>query len=300
MANDAPFSSILVAYDGTDHAQAGLALAHAVAGPATRVTIVNVVDPTPILVGSAAAVTACDVTPLLDALDDEAHAIVTDARARWNDAGSLVTEVVHDQPVPGIVAAAEECGADLIVMGTHARTGLSRTFLGSTAEGVLRACAVPVIVTHAGAANGARAFARILVAVDDSGPADAALALAARLRAAGSRLIVAHVSDTAQLYDNATTYGFDPASVARDIERESASIVSRALEGAGLATADVEVALLEGAAATTIVEEARTRDVGTIVIGSHGRRGISRFFLGSVAEHVVRAADRPVLVVRSE
>jgi nucleotide-binding universal stress UspA family protein len=56
----------------------------------------------------------------------------------------------------------------------------------------------------------------------------------------------------------------------------------------------------EGEAAATIVKEAENRSVDVIVVGSHGRTGIKRLFLGSVSEHVVRHAHCPVLVIHSE
>ncbi len=56
-------------------------------------------------------------------------------------------EVLPDDSVAhGILAAADRVGADMIVMGTHGRTGLSRLVLGSVAEAVLRRAAVPVLV----------------------------------------------------------------------------------------------------------------------------------------------------------
>ncbi|MCL6500016.1 MAG: universal stress protein [Firmicutes bacterium] len=69
-------------------------------------------------------------------------------------------EVVPDGPVAqAIVDAAERFGADLIVMGTHGRTGLQRVLLGSVAEGVLRRSPVPVVVVPPRAARAARAEA---------------------------------------------------------------------------------------------------------------------------------------------
>jgi nucleotide-binding universal stress UspA family protein len=61
---------------------------------------------------------------------------------------------------------------------------------------------------------------------------------------------------------------------------------------------DVETAIEVGRPAATIVEEARERDVDHVVVGSHGRRGVSRLVLGSVAEHVARRSPVPVTIVR--
>jgi len=61
---------------------------------------------------------------------------------------------------------------------------------------------------------------------------------------------------------------------------------------------NVETATEVGRPAATIVEEARERDVDHVVVGSHGRRGVSRLVLGSVAEHVARRSPVPVTIVR--
>ncbi|MFD1686514.1 universal stress protein [Halobellus litoreus] len=61
---------------------------------------------------------------------------------------------------------------------------------------------------------------------------------------------------------------------------------------------DVETAIEVGRPAATIVEEARERGVDHVVVGSHGRRGVSRLVLGSVAEHVARRSPIPVTIVR--
>ncbi|MFD1598912.1 universal stress protein [Halobellus rarus] len=61
---------------------------------------------------------------------------------------------------------------------------------------------------------------------------------------------------------------------------------------------DVETAIEVGRPAATIVEAARERDVDHVVVGSHGRRGVSRLVLGSVAEHVARRSPVPVTIVR--
>lgn len=62
---------------------------------------------------------------------------------------------------------------------------------------------------------------------------------------------------------------------------------------------DVDVAVAAGAPAGEIMRYATAHDFDLIVVGSHGRRGFRRVILGSVAESVIRAADRPVLTVQA-
>ncbi len=291
-----PFSSVLVPYDGSEPSQAALALAIGVLAPGAKLTVLTVVDEAPLMAQSATAVMAYDPTPLFEALDAQAKAVLADAHATCRTTGvTVTTETIHDTPVSGILAACAGHACDLVVMGTHARSSIERAFVGSTTVGVLRASDVPVLTTRATTAKEATPFARLLVAVDDSDAADAAIGLAARL---GGHIIAAHVADTARLYENAGTYGFSPTPMEADVQRESAAVVAHALEHAGLDAATVDVALVEGRPAAALLDAAADRHASAIVMGSHGRRGIRRFFLGSVAEDVVRESPVPVLVVR--
>jgi nucleotide-binding universal stress UspA family protein len=244
-----PFRSVLVPYDGSEPARAALAQALLLLQPAARLIVVTVVDEAPLISESAASVVAYDPTALFEALDDEGHALLADAVSRCAAANvTPLTEMVHDTPVPAILATAKAYACDLIVMGTHARTGVARLFLGSTTEGVLRWSDVPVLTIRAEDELQTRPFATALVGVADSEASDAAIALAAKLEPSfKTHVLPVHIAT-------------DPAG--------------------GL------LAAAHDARATVIV------------VGSHGRRGIRGFFLGSVAESVVRSSDVPVLVVR--
>ena len=119
----------------------------------------------------------------------------------------------------------------------------------------------------------------VLFPTDFSSPSELAREIARDMaKQAGARLHVLHVvpSDT------------DPSSGAADLAR-----VGRGL-GEGLR---VETALLNGSAAGNILAYAREKQIDLIVMGTHGRTGISRELLGSVAETVVRLAPCPVLTV---
>ncbi len=297
-----PFASILVPYDGSEPADAALALGLAIAAGVRGATlrVLTVVDEAPVIAQSATTMMAFDPTPIFAALDDAARARLTVAAATCTAAGvHATTELVHETPVGAILAACATHGCDLIVMGTHARSGFARAFLGSTTEGVLRTSTVPVLTTRAAEATTRAPFATLLVAIDDADASDAALALAAAIaQANGARIVVAHAADTTRLFDNAATYGFDPTTLEADVQRESAAVVAHALARAGLPTSGVGVALVDGHPAAAILDAAREHHATTIVMGSHGRRGIRRFFLGSIAEHVVRESPLPVLVVR--
>jgi len=79
------------------------------------------------------------------------------------------------------------------------------------------------------------------------------------------------------------------------LEDRGEQAVSAVAERAGV---DVTTAVVEGLAEDTIVHYADDHDVDLIVMGTHGRRGLDRYLVGSVTERVVRATDVPTLVVR--
>lgn len=259
-----------------------------------------VVDDAPLITQSATTVAVYDATPMIEALDEQARDVLEGAQRRARGAGvEPVLVLVHDTPIAGIVGLARGRACDVIAIGTHARTGLARALMGSTTEGVLRWSGVPVLTVHAETPLREGAFLRsALVAIDDSDPADAAVALAAKLMCTqGTRLIISNVADTRDIYEMAGTYGYDPQQLVAEAFGQAQAIFERA-KARVPSDGPAETAVLEGETVTAIVEAAKRYRVGLIVMGSHGRRGLRRLLLGSVAEHVVRRSPVPVLVVR--
>jgi nucleotide-binding universal stress UspA family protein len=144
-------------------------------------------------------------------------------------------------------------------------------------------------------------FKKILVPVDGSEPSDAAVALAVRLAYdQGAKLLFLHVSEVARIAAmvSSTTMCVDP-SPALDAERAAGEeALQRAETVARKSAIPVESLLVEGASPDSIVSTASRRSVDLIVMGSHGRGGIQRALLGSVAEGVLRQSAVPVLVAR--
>jgi len=144
----------------------------------------------------------------------------------------------------------------------------------------------------------------ILVATDFSEPARLALerALAARQQS-GGKLTLLHVYQIPISYPNGNVVAVEivqsieqAAQAHMDKERAFAEARAKALAG-GSAIA-IEAKVTVGGAAQAIVEEAKRGEYGLIVVGTHGRKALSHFFIGSMAERVVRAAPCSVLVVR--
>jgi nucleotide-binding universal stress UspA family protein len=140
-----PFHRVLIALDGSAiaaHAlDVGMTLAQALGA---EVSLVYVVDPT------VAVLPESGVPParLLAELRSEGHELLAAAAARIGSTPPPWQFLREGKPPEEIVAAAQEWSADLIVVGTHGRGGLSRIVLGSTAESVLRQALCPVVVVR--------------------------------------------------------------------------------------------------------------------------------------------------------
>lgn len=140
----------------------------------------------------------------------------------------------------------------------------------------------------------------ILVAVDASDAAQAALRQAQEIAIAfKAKLILANVVDVTKLLAVAgyeTPYPVDAIQVMRDDAKAILGSASGDCSSNGLQTAEVTS---EGDAVDELLSIAKREHVDLIAIGTHGRSGLSRIFLGSVAEGVLRRAEVPVLVVRA-
>ncbi|MGD0051987.1 MAG: universal stress protein [Vulcanimicrobiaceae bacterium] len=142
------------------------------------------------------------------------------------------------------------------------------------------------------------AFPSILVPVDGSQSADAALHLALRLVAPGGELVLAHVIHRVEVVaETITPYGGDPTPILNALEEEERAIFARAeahARNAGIRSSSVA---LDGPPASVIAKLARERHVDAIAMGTHGRRGLARLILGSTAAGVVLEATVPTFVV---
>jgi nucleotide-binding universal stress UspA family protein len=144
------------------------------------------------------------------------------------------------------------------------------------------------------------AFQRILMATDFSPVSEAAFDMAAQLaRESKARLMVVHVyqipASASSPYLPASVY-FEFASAARiEAEKKLEELLSRE-SARGL---DARPLLRKGLADRRIVETASREEADLIVMGTHGRRGAARLFLGSVAARVIASARCPVLTIRA-
>jgi nucleotide-binding universal stress UspA family protein len=197
--------------------------------------------------------------------------------------------------------AIREASADLVVMSTHGRGGLRRSVFGSVADTLIRRAEVPVVLVppHCEVSWEARQPSQILVPLDGSPLAEQALHHAAGL----ARLLDAEIL---------LVWALSPALHARYrndkltlshadfVEVEDAwHYLSNAADGPRSNGLRASVRVLVGPPSATIADAARAEGIDLIVMTTHGRGGLSRYVLGSVADGLVQRASMPIILIRS-
>jgi nucleotide-binding universal stress UspA family protein len=298
---------ILVPLDGS-------ALAEIVLPPARElavllgasVTLLRAIEPAASTLDLAAAAPAeRDAVIKVDLLVAEARAhdyLAAVARQFERDGVATGVRVVVGPPAEQIILAAAE--ADMIAMSTHGRAGIGRWVVGSVADKVVRGAPTPVLLVRADqtevVATGRPC--RILVPLDGSELAEGALPPAAELaRRAGATLVALRSVAWPVDIGSAVAY-LEPIRgaglIERDEERARAYLVEidRRLAGEGVAVA---TRLRSEPAADAILACAAEERADLIVIGTHGRGGLGRWALGSVADRVLQGAAVPTLLIRA-
>lgn len=217
------------------------------------------------------------------------NAVVRDARtrqvrARWT--------MPNEEAGPGILAAAGEAGAELIVMATHARSGVERMVLGSVTEAVLRQATVPVMAVPDGARDAWEAGTptTILVPLDGSPLSEQAIHPAGQLATTlGARVVLVRALEAPQPDQTRRAAAARVGSTWDYLAGAGAKLDQRGL--------DVTLNVQLGAAPQVISGSLNAFNASLIVMATHGRGGLSRLMFGSEAAAVVRQARVPVVLV---
>jgi nucleotide-binding universal stress UspA family protein len=236
-----------------------------------------------------------------------AQKYVSDLVERFRGRGARIWgRVIRGEAAPAILETAEIEGSSLIAMTTHGRTGLRRWVLGSVAEKVVRQSPVPVLLVRSfvpgpgatlrDASPEELSIRKILLPIDGSPAAEAAVPHAKALAELfGSEILVVHAEYPVVL--PGPEVGAFPVAIPTPawsdaVTEPTADVFQRA----GLRVTRVTEI---GDPASVILDECDSLGADLIVMATHGRTGAGRWFLGSVAERVLRHAHVPILLVRS-
>jgi nucleotide-binding universal stress UspA family protein len=192
--------------------------------------------------------------------------------------------------------------ADLIVMGTHGRSGFNRFLLGSVAEKTLRTSRVPVLVVPPRLPDvvpaGRDPFRSIVCAIDFSQDSARALGYASSLaQHAAGRLTLLHSVEAMPVgYDPMVGANFDIVGYQQALETSARTRLQKFVQPLAPGC-DTETIVTTGKAYREILRVATERQADLIVLGVHGRNAFDRFVFGSTTEHILRRATCPVLAV---
>ena len=209
------------------------------------------------------------------------------------------------RPYEEIVRLAREIDADLIALSTRGHSGLKHLLLGSTAERVVRNAPCPVLVVRKRkqkAKPNRQAFAirTILVPTDFSQCSLVGTEYAAFLaRKFGAILRLFHAIYPYTNYVFVDRAGIRLSGLAEAVEETARQEMDALKQMNFMRGLTVQIATLPGLAVDEICAAAGEPDIDLVVTSTHGRTGLKHALIGSVAEHVVRYAHRPVLVVPS-
>lgn len=229
-------------------------------------------------------------------LETSGESAVTELAQDVADAGLAVEKALVEAGSSvhrALTTYAERHDIDLVVMGTHQRSGVDRLLLGSVAERTVAALPVPVMTVHEKTVFD-ESFPSILVPTDGSRCARLAFEHALELaRETGATLHLLHVVDTTAVWGAVDTIEFLDV-----LEESGETLLEQLRETATSAGVEsVETELLSGTPHRAIADYAEANDVGCVVMGTHGRTGLERVFLGSVTSRVIRLALAPVVTI---
>lgn len=235
---------------------------------------------------------------LAELQEQASAALLEDLSQTLRDDGiSCESRVIFGDPFEGIVRAAKHEDSHLVLIGPHRRQILRDRFLGTTAERIVRLSPAPVLM-----ANGVPAgpYRSIVIATDLSECSSAAAKAAKDLGLLDhGGIIVLHVLDTSEggpIVSASMSMEEAEKRLEKNAEQASREL-QRLLQRLASKGSYQVVKLGEESTAMAIDNFAKAAQANLIVIGTHGRTGLEKWMLGSVAESVLRMSDVDVLAV---
>jgi nucleotide-binding universal stress UspA family protein len=299
------FDKILIPLDGSEFSEDALPMARALARVfKAELHLVHVIRPAPDADLKSPSQDLDWTTRIREGAGEYLNEL---AEGLEGDGLGVQVAVLEGRVVPTLSGYVREQEIPLLVMTTHGSGGLKRWWLGSVADGLLREGASDVLLVRPwddteDRTDGDPRFGRVAVPLDGSEIAEVALAKAMSLagdfdaEVTAIRVVPAPVELTSVSgVRGVRVEGEGHRSRVEDAQTYLRSVRDR------VAPAHLEVRVVEGgSAAEGVIQGARQAEADLLVLSSHGRGGLARLVLGSVADKVVRGTTLPVLVVRPE
>jgi len=300
---------VLTPIDGSAQAVRAVPWAAKLAGAAGAVVLLRVIPAQPVYAESLFELVGAEdnIQNIQDAWSRTATAELSEAAQVIAGSGVAVEQLVAaGEPEEEIVAVAARRGVDMIVMASRGRGAIGRAIFGRVADRVARSASVPVLIlrTPDQDADDNVLVSRIVVPLDGSEIARHALPVASTLaKQLGVPVHIVRAVDPVSMPPvSPGVFGAAPLISAevthqiwREAESEAQTTVSDAVSRLKAEGVDASGATLNGSPFFAISDATSPEDL--LVLTSHGRTGVRRWLLGSVAEKLVHEADAPVLLV---
>lgn len=290
------YDTVLIPTDGSEHAltaaEHGAAFARAFDATVHLVAVVDV----------QAAAGMFDAGGVDEAyvarLEAAAERAIDAVAAVVGESVAVRRAVRRGEPSEAILSYADDTDVELLVMGTHGRTGVNRYIAGSVTERVVRLADVPVLTVRATEPPAATDYDEILLPTDGSEAAaagvDHGLAIARRVGARVHAVSVVDAGETVGSPDYVL-----PADVMEHLESDAEAATDAVAERARAVGIDAVTAVQHGIPERDLLTYADDNDVDLIAMGTAGLTGLSRYLLGSTTERIIRHAEVPVLAVNA-
>ena len=281
-----------------------VALAHASGAEITTVHVFVAPDPIAELVPVGGAV-ALERVALSAGYRRQLETELTEFVAPVKAGGvPVTTRIGQGAPATVIVDTAAAIHADLIVMGTHGRSGFQRLLLGSVTEKVLRKAGCPVLTVPRRAANTTElTFENILCAIDFSQASlhalDIALSMADECHGRLTVINVLELLPEGSLGIDGQPV-LDTTDLRAELEQNARQQMAAAIPDARRHSCDIQELITMGRPYREILRVAEQERADLIVVGVQGRGAVDLAFFGSTTQHIVRQAAVPVLSIRAE
>ncbi len=299
------YPSLLVPLDGSSFSEDALPMARLLARTlGAEVHLIHVIRPAP---DADLKMPQDDLNWTQSVREGAEVYLEEEAEAFREDGVTVQVATLEGRVVPALGEYLEEHGIPLVVMTTHGAGGLKRWWLGSVADGLLRRGGTDLLLVRPWdeteeRPEGEPRFSQLAVPLDGSVEGEAALtparSLARTFDAQGTvlRVVPAPVELTS-IYGMAGVRMEGEGHRTRKTEAEAYLSQVVAQEGGDTWSAQV---VEDRSAAEGVIKAAQALEADLIVLSSHGRGGLARVVLGSVADKIIRGTTRPVLVVRPD
>ena len=219
----------------------------------------------------------------------------------------ISSSIIKGLVKPAIVELCDQWKPDLLAVGSHGRKGFKKLLLGSVSNSLLLSAPCPVLLIKNKSLVTDEKHKTVLISVDNSEYSKETVEAVLNTDFADDikfhvLSVVENINDVYCLDYACANYIQQLGELRKEIEREATELVDQLKDKLGdrFGAERVSGGIINGHVPEAILEEAKTRSAGLIVLGSHGKNFVERMIIGSVSYSIAVQSECSVLVVKSD